>query len=227
MTRKMTASATRMSTILALCVLCLLLISSAGFAAQSKEDAKEAAKEPPPPRLDAEFSDRGIKSVDPGEVYRLGPGDIVRVNVWKEDELTRDDILVRPDGRMSMPLVDDLVAAGLTPMELKRELTNVLKDYVEEPKVFIELRLPRSSYYMLLGNINKPGRHTMRGPVDILRAISEGEGFNEWADKNSVILIRGFGPKQRRYLFEYDNVLSGENLDQNIILKPGDVIVVP
>lgn len=222
MARKISALLACLASIATVAALCLLLVHPAAAA-----DKNSDAKEPPPPRLGTEFTDRGMKSVDPGDVYRLGPGDILRVIVWKEDDLTRDDVLVRPDGRISMPLVDDVVVAGMTPMEVKRTLTKALSNYVEAPKVFVEVRLPRSSYFMMIGNVNKPGRHSLRGPMDILRALAQAEGFNEWADKNSVILIRGFGPKQRRYLFEYDKVISGENLEQNIILKPGDVIVVP
>ncbi len=166
---------------------------------------------------------------DPMEYYIIGPSDVIELIVWREQPLSRSEILVRPDGRISLPLADDIRAAGLTPMELKEEVTRSLKRFIEEPKVYVIIREPRSYYYSILGNVNKPGRFNLLAPTTVLQALAASEGFNEWASKNDVVILRGQGSQQKRFRFKYSEVISGdeEKMKQNIPLKPGDVIVVP
>lgn len=161
------------------------------------------------------------------ESYIIGPSDILEVTVWREDSLSRTDVLVRPDGRISMPLLDDVLAAGRTPMQLKLILTKKLKKYVEAPKVYITVQNPRSHYFSVLGNVMKPGRYEMLTPTSVLEALAQAEGFNEWADKDEVVVLRGKGDEQQRMEFDYPAVVKGEKMEQNIVLQPGDVIIVP
>jgi polysaccharide export outer membrane protein len=161
------------------------------------------------------------------EVYRMGPGDILEVVVWKEDRLSRNDILVRPDGRISLPMVDDIIAAGLTPMELKETIAKSAGRYVQRPMVYVIVREPRSHSYSVIGNVRSPGRFPLEQPTTVLQGIAEAEGFNEWAHKDDVVILRGNGQQQTRINFSYSDVLSGKGLDQNVILKPGDTIIVP
>lgn len=166
------------------------------------------------------------QAVDP-DVYRMGPGDILEVVVWKEDRLSRNDILVRPDGRISLPMVDDIIAAGLTPMELKEAITKSAGRFVQRPMVYVIVREPRSHSYSVIGNVRSPGRFPLEQPTTVLQGIAEAEGFNEWAHKDDVVILRGGGQQQTRLNFSFSEVLSGKGLDQNVFLKPGDTIIVP
>jgi len=160
-------------------------------------------------------------------IYRIGPSDILEIITWREEQLTRKDVLVRPDGRISLPLTDDIMAAGLTLMQLKYRITKALSHYLEAPQVYIMLTNPRHWEISVLGNVRKEGNFQMLKPTDVMQALAMAGGFNEWADKDEVFILRGIGPRQQRFLFEYSEVITGEKREQNIILKPGDIIVVP
>jgi len=160
-------------------------------------------------------------------IYRIGPSDLLEIVVWREEQLSRKDVLVRPDGRISIPLTDDIMAAGLTLMQLKYRITKALSHYLEAPQVYVVLTNPRHWEISVLGNVKKEGNFQMLKPTDVMQALAMAGGFNEWADKGEVFILRGIGPRQQRFLFEYSEVISGEKREQNIILKPGDIIVVP
>ena len=160
-------------------------------------------------------------------IYRIGPSDLLEIVTWRENELTRKDVLVRPDGRISLPLTDDIMAAGLTLMQLKYRITKALSHYLEAPQVYVVLTNPRHWEISVLGNVKKEGSFQMLKPTDVMQALAMAGGFNEWADKDEVFILRGIGPRQQRFLFEYSEVINGEKREQNIILKPGDIIVVP
>jgi len=162
-----------------------------------------------------------------GNYYKIGPGDILEIIVWREVAISRSDVLVRPDGRISLPLVDDVVAAGLTPMELKDVVAKNLRRYVEAPQVYVTVKDPGSQTVSVLGNVQKSGRYPMLAPTNVLMALALAGGFNEWAHKDDIVIIRGTGAKQERLPFEYSEVISGKKPGQNIRLLPGDVIVVP
>ena len=161
------------------------------------------------------------------EIYLIGPSDILEVLVWREDSLSRTEVLVRPDGRITMPLVDDAQAAGLTPMQLKAILIDRLRKFVEAPKVYVTVKNPRSHTFSILGNVIKAGNYPMLKPTNVLQALALAEGFNEWANKSKVVVIRGSEAAAKRLPFNYEEVVAGETMEQNIILKPGDVIIVP
>ncbi len=169
----------------------------------------------------------GLPAAAGGYYYKIGPSDVLEVIVWREVAISRNDVLVRPDGRISLPLVDDVVAAGLTPMELKDVITKNLRRYIESPQVYVTVKEPRSQGCSVLGNVQKPGRYLMLSPTNVLQALALAGGFNEWAHKDDVVIIRGTGTKQRRLPFEYSEVISGQKPEQNIRLQPGDVVVVP
>lgn len=159
--------------------------------------------------------------------YIIGPGDILEVVVWREDNLSRTELMVRPDGKITMPLVDDVQAAGFTPMEVKASLTEKFKNFLTTPQIYVTVKATESHWFSVLGNVNEPGRHHMLGPTSVLQALSQAKGFNEWASKNNVVIIRGIEPNQTRFEFDYSDVVDGDNIKQNILLWPGDVIIVP
>lgn len=161
------------------------------------------------------------------KIYRLGPSDMLDVIVWREPQVSRTNVPVRPDGWISLPLVDDVKAAGRTPMELKLAITKALLNYLEAPKVYVMVKEARSQSCYILGNVSKPNKYTMTRPTTVLQAIAMAEGFNEWARKDDVVVIRTVGNSTVRLPFQYSEVLSGKKMEQNIVLNPGDTIVVP
>jgi polysaccharide export outer membrane protein len=167
------------------------------------------------------------------DIYKIGAGDLLEIVVWREDALSRSDLLVRPDGRISLPLVDDILAEGRTPMQVKEVITKELLKYIEAPKVYVTVRDPRSHSFTVIGHATAPGTYPMFRATSILQAIAEAKGFDEWADKSEIKIVRGFGNKTKIYTFDYDKFLEGDPDEkeaieaQNIMLQPGDVIIVP
>jgi polysaccharide export outer membrane protein len=164
-------------------------------------------------------------TTEPGP-YLIGPGDVLEIVVWKEPDVSRT-IRVRPDGKISLPLVDDVQAAGGTPLELKKLLTRSLSKYVEEPSVYVILEENRSKTYHVIGKVNSPGPYLLERDTSVLQALAMAQGFTEWAKKDDVVVVRGGPGSQTLLEFDYNKVVSGEELEQNILLSPGDVIVVP
>ena len=161
------------------------------------------------------------------EPYRIGPSDVLEIVVWREDSLTRKDVLVRPDGRLSMPLADDVVAAGQTPMELKEAITKSLERYIASPKVYVMVNNPRSHSFSVLGNVVKAGDYPLLAYTSVMQGITAAGGFNDWASKDDIVVLRGKGVNQQRLPFKYSEVIAGKNPMQNIELEPGDILIVP
>lgn len=160
-----------------------------------------------------------------GVSHVIEPEDRLEIHVWKENDLTRE-VLVRKDGMISMPLVDDVQAAGLTPMELKKVVTDRLKDFLSEPQVTVIVKEPRKLMIYILGNVNKPGTYDTVKEVTFLQAIAMAGGLNDWASNNIVLITREKGKDIRRVI-NYKDVISGDALEHNVVLKSGDTIVVP
>jgi polysaccharide export outer membrane protein len=158
--------------------------------------------------------------------YVIGPGDLLAVDIWKEPELSKE-VSVRLDGNISLPLVNDIKAAGLTPTELRNYLTIRYRDYVEAPEVSVTLVESRSRKIYLLGKVNTPGELVMEKNMTFLQAISRAGGLGEWADTSDIRLIRKIGGVERTFRIDYDAIISGKDLSQNILLQPDDTIFVP
>ena len=167
------------------------------------------------------------------DLYVMGPGDVLEIIVWREDALSRPDVLVRPDGRISLPLVDDILAKGRTPMQLKTAITKALSEFVEVPKVYVTVKDPKSHSFSVVGHVKTPGTYPMFKPTSVLQALAEAGGFDEWADRNEIKIVRGLGPDSQIFVFDYEKFLDGDAEDkkakeaQNLVLEPGDVIIVP
>jgi len=159
--------------------------------------------------------------------YVIGPSDILEVQVWREENLTRTDRLVLPDGTFTLPLIDNVPAGGKTILELKAHIEKALAKFVDAPKVYITVKQPSSHSFNILGNVKEPGRYPMLAPTTVLQGISMAKGFNEWASRNKTVIIRGYGEKQKIMPFVYDDVVDGDKPEQNFIMHPGDTIVVP
>jgi polysaccharide export outer membrane protein len=161
------------------------------------------------------------------DYYKIGPSDILDIIVWRETKLSRNDIVVRPDGRISLPLVNDIMAAGNTPVQLKEMITNSLKSYVENPIVYVIVKGPESYKVSVLGNVSKPGIYPILTKINVLQGIALAGGFSEWAKKDDITVLRGHGKQQKRFKVDYSDVIDGVNPKQNILLIPGDLIIVP
>ena len=158
--------------------------------------------------------------------YLIGPEDILNIYIWKEPDLTQD-VTVMPDGKISFPLVGEIQAEGRTVMELKQAVTEKLQDYVTAPEVAVVVREIRSQRIYTLGKLNSPGPYSLAPGMTVMQALSTAGGFAEWADEKNILVIRREGGKEIQHRFNYKQYISGENLKQNILLKPNDTIVVP
>jgi len=164
--------------------------------------------------------------VDAADAYTIGPEDLIEVSVWKEDAL-RKELLVRPDGGISFPLVGELQAAGKTTAQLRSEIVARLTKYIPEAVVNVSVLKIASNKIYVLGKVNKPGEYLTGRNIDVLQALSMAGGLTPFAAENRIKIVRKEGGKDIVFAFEYGAVKSGTTLEQNIQLKRGDVIVVP
>jgi polysaccharide biosynthesis/export protein len=158
--------------------------------------------------------------------YLINPDDTLEVSVWKEPELS-GAVPVRPDGKISIPLVDDVQAAGLTAMELSAQVTEKLKKFVADPHVTIIVTAINNRRVYVLGEVGRPGGFALLPDMTVLQAISDSGGLTQFAHGKKIYVLRSEAGKQVKYPFDYNKVLKGQNAEQNIVLKPGDTIVVP
>jgi len=166
------------------------------------------------------------KPVAQDSSYVLGPMDVLEVQVWKEPDFSRQ-VLVRPDGKITLPLLGDIRVSGMNTMDLKELLTAKLQDYIDSPEVTVILVESHSKNFYIIGKVTRPGTYELTPGMTVLQALSVAGGLGEWADKDSIRIIRRSGGKEKVIRFNYDKVMSGKNLEQNIPLKPNDTIVVP
>ena len=159
--------------------------------------------------------------------YIIGSEDVLYIHVWGEDKTLSKQITVRIDGKISMPLVDDIQAAGLTPLQLKGKLTERLKDFVEAPNVTVIVMEANSFKVYFSGQVRNPGVLRLRTETSIAQAISMVGGFTDWANQSKIIIIRREDGKETRFTVNYKKIISGKDLKSNIILKSGDTIIVP
>jgi polysaccharide biosynthesis/export protein len=162
--------------------------------------------------------------VDP--LYIIQPSDVLEIFVWKEPELSRK-VLVRPDGRISFPLVQDLQAAGITPGQLKERIEDELKEYLGAPNVTVIVDSIQSYKVFVTGKVQKPGEFVREKPVSVLQAITLAGGFQEYANRGGITIIRKVGERNQVFDFHYDDVIRGRKPELNITLQSGDVVVVP
>jgi polysaccharide export outer membrane protein len=161
-----------------------------------------------------------------GPAYRIGPGDLLGIEVLNNRELTRA-VIVLPDGKIVFPLIGEIVAGGKTVGQLKKEIEEKLSRYVEPLILFVEVRQVNSMYIYVLGRVNTPGRVVLNGNVDVLQALAIAGGPNAFANRSDIRVFRREGGGTVTIPFDYDEVTAGRKLETNIMLKRGDVIFVP
>ncbi len=157
--------------------------------------------------------------------YRIGTGDVLDIVVWENEKLSRS-VPVRPDGWISLPLVNDVRAAGLTPMELQAQLATRLTEYISSPVVSVIVTSVYGFKVSVLGEVRSPGRYAFDGPATVLDAIASAGGFNEYASKDDTYLLRPEQGGYDRIPIKYSQV-SREGAGVNVVLKPGDIVIVP
>ena len=158
--------------------------------------------------------------------YVIGAEDVLGVVFWRDAEMS-GDVTVRPDGKITLPLVGDLVAAGLNPLELKAAIEKAASKFQQDPTVTVVVRTINSRKVFITGQVANPGTFPLIGPRTVMQVISLAGGLSEYADKKNITVIRLEAGKQQVFKFNYADVAKGKNLAQNIVLKPGDTVVVP
>lgn len=171
---------------------------------------------------------RADEAVKPkvNDPYRLQPGDVVSVSVWKEQDLQRD-VLVRPDGAVSFPLAGEIAVDGRTVEELRLALAERLKRYVPEPVVTVAVKEIGGNRIYVIGKVARPGEFPFNSPIDIMQALSLAGGATTFAQINDIVILRREDGVQRALPFRYGDVERGKSLQQNFLLQSGDTVVVP
>jgi polysaccharide export outer membrane protein len=158
--------------------------------------------------------------------YRIGPEDVLEISVWKEEGLKKE-VLVRPDGGITFPLVGDVFAMGKTAADLQGEITQRLTRYIPKPVVSVSVLKIVSNKIYVVGKVTKPGEFVLGRHIDVMQALSMAGGLTPFAQQNEIKILRKENGKDIAYLFDYQRVQDGSDLSQNIVLKSGDTVVVP
>ncbi len=206
------------STVLGIFIVCLALalpsIAQQSDKPATKSQPKTVAPEFAPSKADA-------------ETYIIGPEDVLAISVWKEPELTRA-VPVRPDGKITLPLVGDIVASGHTPKELQESITKALAAYVSAPAVTVTVQEIKSQKFNIVGEVARPGTYDLTRPMKVLDALALAGGLKDFANGKKIYVLRtNADGSQVRLPFNYKQVIKGENLSQNVTLQPRDTIVIP
>lgn len=208
---------------ISLVVVALLAISSM----QAREAPGTGATEQTPqrPEAGAKPSGQTLPTTNDAE-YKIGPQDVLQIDVWKEAEITRT-VPVRPDGKISLPLLNDVQAAGLTPIQLANSISEGLKKFLNNPQVTVTVNQINSRRVYVTGEVTRPGTFPMLPNMTVFQALSSSGGFTQFAKLKKIYVLRVEDGRQVKHPFNYKEAVAGKNPDQNILLQPGDVIVVP
>lgn len=197
----------------------LIVLSTVGLMAQAP--APQKSEEGTGPEKSVIAAPEGGAPVDP-HTYKVGPEDVVGVKVWREPELS-GQFVVRPDGRVTLPLHGEMNVENLTLEQIKESVTKAYSQYVNKPEVTVGLLRVGSKKYYLVGEVTRTGVFPLVVPTTILEAINAAGGLREFANKKKIVVLRG----AQRIKFNYSDVIKGKNLEQNILLESGDQIFVP
>jgi polysaccharide export outer membrane protein len=185
-----------------------------------------AQKQPAQAAVPAMVSDTAAKPAASDANYVIGAQDVLDISVWKEPEVSRV-VPVRPDGKISLPLLNDVQAAGATPAQLAAQITDSLKKFVTNPQVTVIVTTINSQRVYILGEVSRPGAFPLLPNMTVLQALSSAGGFTQFAKEKGIYVLRNEDGKQVKHLFNYKEVIAGKKTEQDIVLKAGDTIVVP
>jgi polysaccharide biosynthesis/export protein len=216
----MTAASIRFRAVGLLC--CVLLApTAAGAAGQAPLPAA-----PPSAPGPAAAPSQAEAGVTPPADYVVGPEDVLGIVIWRERELS-GDVIVRPDGKISLPLLNDIDVAGLTPDQVRERITERAKEFVEGPTATVVVKQIHSRKVFITGSVERPGPFPLMQQTSVLQLISLAGGLREFANASSIVVVRNENGRQVTFAFNYNDVKNGRKLEQNIILKPGDTVIVP
>jgi|SRR6476620_3056095 polysaccharide biosynthesis/export protein len=199
----------------------LMVISFGTLLAMAGVQAQEAAK-----NASTTVQTQAPVAATTDASYKIGPQDVLRIDVWKETEISRS-VPVRPDGKISLPLLNDVQAAGLTAMELANVITEGLKKFINSPQVTVSVSEINSRRVYVTGEVNGPGAYPLLPNMTVLQALTGARGFTQFARTKKIYVLRSEGGKQVKHPFNYNEVVKGTHGEDNIVLQPGDTIVVP
>lgn len=200
-------------------ILALLCLSIAPLAASAGQ-----AIAPSTPPYVAPVASTAVPTVAPS--YVIGPEDVLQVMFWRDADMS-GEVIVRPDGKISLPLLNDVQAAGLTPEQLRARITEQARNYVDTPQATVVVKAINSRKVFVMGAIEKPGIYPLASGMTVLQLIATAGGLKEYAKSDEIRIIRTVNGQDVRFEFNYGRVVSGKNLKQNIELKPSDTVVVP
>ena len=203
-----------------------ILISVLTLAISASAQQNAGSKQPSQPGAPAVATEVSKPAATTDGNYIIGPQDVLDISVWKEPEVSRV-VPVRPDGKISLPLLNDVQAAGLTPAALAAQITESLKKYVTSPQVTVIVTTINSQRVYISGEVVRPGAFPMLPGMTVMQALTSAGGFTPFAKMKSIYVLREEGGKRAKYPFNYKQVVNGKNTDQDIQLKAGDTIVVP
>lgn len=201
-------------------VLLLTLLTGSAIRAAMAGPRDQAGQAPPASEVEA-GKPAGAAGVD-AKSYLIGPEDLLLIRVWREPELS-GQFPVRPDGRISLPLVNETPAAGSTPQELADAIAKSLAKYMTQPEVSVSVLQVNSKKYFIIGEVNKPGSYPLVVPTTALEALVNAGGFRDFANPKKIVILR----KGQRLKFNYKEVIAGKKIEQNVALESGDQIIVP
>jgi polysaccharide export outer membrane protein len=168
-----------------------------------------------------------VPDSEQSDSYTIGENDVLAISVWNEKDM-QQSVPVRPDGRISLPLIGDIQAAGRTPVQLQADIATKLQSYITHPDVTVIVQQINSKKYNILGRVLKPGSYPLSRTTTVLDAIAQAGGFQDFAKQKSIYILRDkSGAGESRLPFNYKDVIKGKHTDQNINLEPNDTIVVP
>jgi len=212
-----------MKKLLFICSFCLTFI----LVFNSQQICSGAEKTLPPSKKQPIESGKKWSSWISADAYKIGSGDILEIVTWKEPDFTRDEVLVRIDGKLSFPLLGDVQAAGRSPLEIKKDIETGLKDYVDNPIVTVTVKSPLSQKFYILGEVKKTGEYPLIKGLTVLQAFAIAGGFTDWASKKEIILLRYESGKEKVYNINYKKIVNDKDFSQNISIKTDDTIIVP
>jgi polysaccharide biosynthesis/export protein len=199
---------------------------AAKVAPASPKQAEQATQAPPAKAGQKPAQSVVAPAVPPPPGFVIGPEDVLNVEYWREANVSKE-VTVRPDGMISLPLLNDVQAAGLTPEQLRDRINELAKKYFEDPNVTVTVKMINSRKAFITGQVTRPGSYPLTAPTTVLQLISMAGGLSEFAKQKDISVMRVENGKQLRFPFNYKDVAKGKNLQQNIELKPGDTVIVP
>jgi polysaccharide export outer membrane protein len=200
-------------------VMCLACVLAADASAQQRPPQASAA-----PASNADPKAAGSAALPTG--YLIGAGDVLSVVFWRDKDMSAE-VTVRPDGNVSLPLLNDIPAAGVTPEQLRTKIVEAASKYVEEPNATVVVKEVHSRNVFITGNVAKPATYPLLNDMTVLQLIAAAGGLQEYADAKNIVVIRSENGHSQYHKFNYKDVLGQKNVQQNITLKPGDTVVVP